>query len=1796
MARPTEAELEALRKKYPDQFGPDGKPARAAAVAVPAPLIAPQPERRTEVGAQKARAEAGGALLGGGQAEDELTRAFLEEVRREAEGGGAPLSGEAMRDEARSRAEAKAAEVAPPLYVGGFTPLAYTAPAVAPGLPLAPPQEVPREKPAGMAEALAPQTRVGVAASARIKREKAAGLFDDAAFNKSIADKPDTEKREALDAYEAYKAAFQRVRELNPDETGVTDEEIKADLDRQIKALESGEIRTIVDNPANRMGYTGDPLARALQRQVTPGTVPMLEPGVLTFVETLDRVKRDRRKGEQTAAAETRLRTQGVEITRTEKRATGERGPGGRPVMEDVQVGTGTYRKATEEEIAKAKRSVSAYEEKADELPFYLKSNRDAVLRDIEGAAKGGTVFQKEYPTGATVESPVSWFVRSALSVPNALVGTVSEAFTPTEIEKRERAARPELYKDSSAAVYNVAASRGLMGEVGDLYEYAPETWTINGTPLKEYTTLAKAAGFAGDIIGFDLGLIAGVATGARATAATARAARAAGVPAARVAAKQGLKAASAEFLSTIGMSSAAKAVPLGDVRLQFGASMGDSYRGADVYLRSLDEQRAAARSAGAPPSPNFAHLVALDAVEQRAPRSKFFDDAERAGPAIEGDARSGKYFDKAPEWDEYRKVMAAVDELRNPLAGGAGSARVAASAQALRPYIAGATKYVPEVADLFESGRLVVGQRVPINDFFEAVRQLPADAQTRFYDFVEDVASAEKGFTTIDRATKGFDPGRFTVRLTPSTFTTERNVDKILEGVRQTPEYRMVEDITSRPLDGGLYMLTNDETRAMYSTITREATTGSLPRSVAQTMRRSLMEGGLSPEQLRQIMFSVTDALAAETRLGFRSRALAETGVREVRGRGAVAVPSQRVEVGAEVGVINSALRKSWSKVMEAIRKPTDLRNLLTPDQVAIIEEGRRAIGAIPALLASAMRTAEGATNSQKLIGMALRTKPGTTMGAYRNVEFWNDVARSSIFGQSDRSAFELVINDFTYSDALSILTKSGRDQLYELSAKYKDLTAAAAGLDDVEALVPRFIEEARDLVRTTENLTESFMEKGGLVFDLRSKPEEVLVATWARKESAAIHDETMARVLDFEPDTVGALNAALADALKGARDPNGMLLAGRPLDILVAESMRPGGTVISSVDDMIALPAMKTWAADVDRVFGGPAGFSEDLLRRFGGPILDDVVPTVAAVQGRYMSFPAEAMVRDMESLMRGDATLSEVGSPIGALLGKALAKELGEEMKYSEMLKELGQLAEIEAKGSDKVPGALKGLTTAVGVRRAVSNLLSTGNSFFYNMVLYVNPRYHGINFITAPTIGYSTTGRVLLPDALLAGGYRMDVLGGKVAEKTMSRAAIRDAVIVRDRLGVPYTYGQLFDAAVQRGAFKSRAAADIDSRFLEEARKLGIGTGLLGKGSVSTAEKAARNLVAIPSEVAQASDNFWRMSYMVDALQQGKTLDEALDVGRRSLYDYGSATDFERKYIARQILFYNFFRNSVFQTFRQMAVAPSRFVRMARFTQDVTRLNTGDENWEDMRFYTPYDAGISRIVTKFAPQANREGKITLLPQMPYYDAVYLMSGMMTMPLTLAAGATDPRTGKRLAGTSYILQKLSPQTQMLIGTVAGLGFTYDIKMKQNTMPVQHVAIADDLGILPILTASYNVKARPAKAGEAGYNGMVYEMTPEGFKQYQETMKEMRLLGVQRPFEDFGKIAASLGLYGATGTAEQALVSFPEALGATTQTSSGLPIEAEVRAGEVRQDVLQQQVKQKETEVGVRRPKERR
>jgi len=1705
---------EELRKKYPNLFAPP-----VSAPSAPA-LPAGGAERRTSVGEIAAGAESTSALRELQTEEERLQQIELLKL----EGEGTPLSPQALRDEAKRRVQAARPE---PIYAGGFSPFRYGA-----GIGVAPPINVATDRVPGIGTALLPQTRVPQEAATAAQARRVSGLFDDNAFNESIKDLPDDDKREQLDTYEAFKASFKKVRELNPPETGVTDDEILKDLQRQLKALGEGDIKTFVDNPANRMGYGGDPLARALQRQVTTSTpIPVLEPGQITFVSELDRIKRSRRVDASAAETEERLRTRGVEITRAEKRPTGEVA-GGRPVLEEVQVGTGQFRPATEAEIASAKKSVSEYEQKAGALPFYATEKRDEVLRNLEKGSKGGTIFQKEYETGATVESPVSWFVRAALTVPNALVGTVSEAFTPEEVTKRERAARPALYRDSSAAVFNVAEARGLMGEVGDLYEYAPETWTIGGEPLKKYATLAKAAGFAGDIIGFDLGLIGGAVTGARSAVAGSRAALAAGRPVLAAAGKAGGMAAGREFLETIGLKSLAGKVDVGDVRLQFGASLGDDFRAADEYLF--------VREAGGD------HAAALTRAEIIAPRSKFIDDARAAGSSIVDDVKSGKHFGNAPEWNDFKKISAAVDDAN-------AGRNLAAAGQELRPYIAAAVRQTPAVMDALRATAgttAAFSPRMKMSQVLETVNSaLTGRQRGDFYDVVADIAAAEKGFTTIDRATRGTDPGRFTIRLTPNTFTTSNGAARILEEVRATDEFKLIAGIVAGSPGSGTYTLSAAQKVAVRDAVRQQAISSTLPRAEASKMMSKISKGTIEASDLRQIIHSVTDAVATQAGDAFRSSALAPAGKRTfTRDKIArpVTIPSARSELyGGDVGLISSAWRSIASTVSEWMGKAGDPARLLNGDQLRILNDGRTQMSNLGKLLQKQLEAATGSTPYEKIVSL---------VGSRNSPDTWTRIAQSAIFGRKQFSGAQWFLGTFEYDDVTKFLTDEGAAAL---KAVIKDYTGSP--LD--ARIVKDFIEDVAAVANKVEFQNTAFVDKLGQVFSITTRPEEVITAAWARREANRISSETVAKILDFEPNTINEY-VSLAISILGKDTGRDLINA-----VTAAELQ---GIVLNSADDLMELPLVRRIVQERPELEGA--------IRARYYEWTSAGEDTAVAIRAAYGGDTALIAV-DAAKLAAGGQDISATGAgSVGRLLQEAIEADFGKAPKFDELIQEMGVIAERASKGE----------ASAVSVRNRINNMWEIYNSIFYNMILYRNPRFHGTNISTAPFIAGLTIGALPVSPTV----------GVRVLQKGSSTdAAVRAAVVATDRFGVPVTAGELYDRAIVSGVFKSQASVNIDPRFLDDARQLGLASGLFGKargkvGSVIDSPK----LILSPG-FAQYADDMWRLSYTVDAIKSGRTVEEAIDLGRRSLFDYGTATDFERKYVSKFILFYNFTRNSVVEGLRGLLTNPSRVIRQMRLTADGTKMAVGEEQWNEMRWYTPYDAGVSRIVLELEAKAGREGQITMMPNMPYNDFVYLTAGLLTTPVGLMVGAADPVKGKRDFGAGYIFSKLRPEYQTSIAALAGQGALYDVKLKKNRIPVEHIAFMDAAGLKDAWTTNFNAKVRDAEGGEEAYNGQVYEVSSEDFESYKEWMKALQLLGTKRFVDDWGKYMGSFDFFGAEGlsTGERATFTGSEMAGVTGRFGTGLPLETQTRALE--QDKQETEARRKELEIrtGAARKEER-
>ena len=1715
------------------------------------------------------------------EAEDKLRTAIAFEVERELPPG-APASW--AREETERRLQERKKQVNPPLYMAPYTPMTY-----AKAIPLARPLEVPvePERAPGFFEAMMPQTRVGEVEASKINAAVTAGNFDDNAFYQSIMTLPADQRQAQMDMYAAYKAAFKKMRELNPENTQVTTEELRADLNRQIQDLDEGKVKTFFHDPAATLGYSGtDPLGRALSPQVKSVSVPLYSPGQMEYLRALKEIEDTRGGALAAAEVERNLRTKGVEITRMVQRPTGDTTTGGKPVMETVQEGTGTFRPATEADITKAVAESKARTAAEHPTPLYLAKNRDTILANLESSYKGGWAFEKEYPTGATVEGPVSWFTRAAMAPLNAGIGKASELFTPPEIDEKERRSRPALYRDATPAVYNVAEGRGLMGEIGDLYDFYPNA------DLKPYANYGKAAGFAGDLIGFDVGLIGGAVTGANRAVTVGRAASAAEGFSSKVAStafKEGAAAATKEFLSSIGLNKGAKLWPgaeniiLGDPRLMYGAQVGDSYRAADEYLYRFDSEKAAGAS------DSVAHEKALNRAAFYSPKSKFVRDADAAGAAIAEDVRSGALFENADEWQKYRRVSDAVDQLGYAPDVVLSTQDLAGKMQVIRPYLAAAVETVPEVKAAVKG--LAAGPQysgsVRLVDVYDAVSKLDPDAQHKFYSAIKEASAAESGFTTIDRVTKGTDPARFTVRLTPNTFVAASDVDKLLTKVKTKPEYTLLERIRAAGLNPKTdsYTVSGADWAEFKALVLKEATAGTLPRRTALRMvGTSLVGPAVHVSDMRALHYAMLDTAAAEEKLGFRTSALASRGTKLVPGRGAVPVPSTRsLDYGENVGTMNSVLRKAWTGIEDAIRtykQPKSLKALVNPDQALIIEDARRATGAIPARLKDAMETAPGANNTEKFINLSLRTPAGNDTFAMRNVEFWNDVAKSAVFGSEPRGILTFLGGEFEYRDPFEIMTPEGQRQLYALSVQFKDATARA-GTDakQVSTMVAPFIDAARDIV--TSNLKKELQGSGLKLFSLKQRPEEVLLGAWARKEATAIQEEALAKVLDFEPDTVGDFNAIFRDQLKGVRNAQGESMAGIPLSVAVAHVLTPGSTPLRNIEDVIALPGVQKWIKDFDAL-GGAGDTGEQILRRFGKPLFADIYPTAGAVAARYHLVPPETVIDDMERMLSGKATLDEMGGPLGALLGDTLRKELGGELKFAEFKNELGALAEEQAKG----------VKSAFYARRRLTDLNQALVAAFYNGILYINPRFHGINVVTAPFIGHMTTGRVPGLASLGSEGKRglqyltkdPSTALGRLAERGANAKVLDRATQSVDRFGIPYTDKEIYDAAIKGGAFKSMQAINVDKRFLDEARTMGLGVGMFGSSKAGqTANEVTRlagNLVSIPANIAADADIAWRMAYVKDALASGKTMDEALEIGRRSLFDYGSATDVERKYVARKILFYNFWRNSVLQTGRAALVNPGRLVRQIRLTEDVSKIQVGDSSWNDLRFYTPYDAGVSRMVMKLAPQANKEGQILLTPNMPYYDAAYILSGLLSAPLEFLSGTKKPQTDTPEFGSGYIFSKLTPSLQLIAAKGTGADMLYDMKMKPGVAPVAHIALADNFGMLPYLTKMFNMKVRPEEPGEEGYAGMVYTMADDDFESYQTFLKGAKLAGYQRGIDDFGKVAASLDLFGdggvASGIMSRTSVGASEMSGVTSAMRAGLPVEAETKAAKIRADRL--------------------
>jgi hypothetical protein len=494
--------------------------------------------------------------------------------------------------------------------------------------------------------------------------------------------------------------------------------------------------------------------------------------------------------------------------------------------------------------------------------------------------------------------------------------------------------------------------------------------------------------------------------------------------------------------------------------------------------------------------------------------------------------------------------------------------------------------------------------------------------------------------------------------------------------------------------------------------------------------------------------------------------------------------------------------------------------------------------------------------------------------------------------------------------------------------------------------------------------------------------------------------------------------------------------------------------------------------------------------------------------------------------------------------------LQRMIGTEAKYQQTVTELARLSDLAADGN----------ASAIAASKSIRWLMDSYNSFYYYGMLSLSPRFHGVNNLTAPLITYYTTGRVANP---FRAPEASNVL--LLGSPAMKSAISRNKIVVTDALGNSYTRGQLFDLAVKNGIFKSQINTEVAANFIDEANTI--------VGNVGKLEKGRRIVFAAPREflgdpLAAFTDNVWRMESVIASLRNGSTIEEALDVGRRSLFDYGDLTDAERFISRNFFVFYNYFRQSVVQGATNLFSNPARMVRLLRGATQPSRIMVGEDNYQDLAYYFPQDAATTRIVTALEPAAQaKEGVFNQLPMMPHADALKIAAGVLADPIGFAIGpAPISESGRREYTEGFITQRLGPLTKAaggLLFTDTPLTNMLEIRMKKNRIAPEHVAAWDALlpdggrdAILTYLGAE--IKDLPPDGGENAYQGKIYVLDADGFSRYQSLITAATLSGTVRSWNDWSKIVGGAELTGAYPDTNWER--FMSASGAQTYSSAAL------------------------------------
>ena len=1629
-----------------------------------------------------------------------------------------------------------------------------------------------------VSDILKPQIVVGPAAQQyavpKTTTDRAREVFPEALFQESTADKTPEERAEIRDQIEAQRAAFAALADaLGPEFTNEQVlEELRADIEEIPKAMRGeGRLGVITQEPE------AAGIERIYARQTTPGQVPKLSTAQRAYIQgyyesAYPRFSKDIEKAlrDQVAAQEIGDVPE-AELSETDV-ASGGAGAAAKLTKRKrtpAEIETEVARRLPEE-IAAAQAPWWATDKREEIL---ANPEKYAVKTPILSEGRGRTV----YPTGATREGIGARALRVALAPFNVVVTGLSTgaarageglaAIGMTDAERARvpstvdvaRAKRSEGTKAASLPegffgdiAEAVLMNRGGMQTVEDLYKELG---------YNEY--VGAGLGLALDILTPPMGGIASGTTRGIRAASAARAARAAGLIEGVSPVKafgQGFGSAFRDAWTWRGVGS----VLPGSLKIQAAEDTGrmfalrnDLLEATAVAERALDEDEVmkivrdfAARNEGG------GSLV------------RRFEEAAESGTVLDLAAdvqKSTNQIGRGSTFMGAQKLVKLNDEISDGLKSAgfgfaSGSQRISnVSAKVLSTIIRNAAArsetildalavMKPSVVDnpvlaltkLYQVDPQAVNRAIGATIAFDAFNQ--AQKAKGFAEFGDLVLVSNRYIATPDKALEAMKRA--------AASPTGKFIKSILEGKTDVqvavPTSKMLETNPNRVVQ--VISVTRDEAKRIKMIADAYERGGIITKGEADYARALLGKKQVSIEGLRYLANGNMD-LSLAGRAGFDINniktvttfrpttyalnvpiygPLAVTPRMPFSALTEQAIAKQRIFTPPEMRSVFDGIGTRAASIFTDSKVAGQLLDV-PPTTIRAVEDFYSQVGAIDKRISSLydnlraenpkLRAAYGLPQTGKLSDDDVLRAVARGPGGREAGAFVDQVIKQSLVGYKDAAAFDSVwsMRTFFTNAADGSFTAKGAAEL--AASKVAAVNAMKGGTVPLKQVV----QELRDsLVRITSdpaNTTPTYKLSKKLDITADQVPDVIGGAIYLRDvdilkgsiSQKLINDDAYATVQNLLPPNIrnvaGRLASLHVDAAFEAATGSAPVLTGAVDIVAQGQKTLFQGAVVARQRGYIGADGIMQGMVEhmLQRELGyvDPA-IALDMMSalRADGRLIGEVLNQSAPV---YFQAAEQAIRRaglsgdSVQDVIDATFALNKSGNlPITTVSGIQVQDAIDTFLEAQTFQPVLNEIAKNLPKNAPAFQKIVKGLY----------DLLELVGNVRYNLFLYTRPAYHTTNAVTAPFIIHASLGIENAPGAADF-GFAVRAMQRGLVGKAVSASG--DQIAFVDGIGRAFTYGDLRRLGTDSGLFKTEQQVLFSpgtyEKVIEDAAQMGLNPGVV--------RKVGGIIGSMPADVANSTDNFWRMSSFIGALRRGAPLEVAQEIGKKSLFDYGSLNAAERAVASRLFIFYTFSRLQAENVVKLLGSTngAARFVRQAAVTRDLQSLlyeYMGGKDYDMRRFYMK-DRDLSRLSAE-GEKVGLSEYTDFSPAIPAIDSFMQISALLYArdPIELTFG-TQTGGGQFLdpllkSGIDRAMERPASEQQKRADRL-------------RLMAPEHVAALTNAEAMP--TASFlfgeMTPLFPSRETSKTYNGKEWQLTPEGYARYKLMRTTFQIGGIE-------------------------------------------------------------------------------